>query len=69
LDSDANAWRFPFFILEDTRQNLFWRWYKPNLKMEGDWGERVARVYMHASRLRPPDSNDSRDMLGESSID
>jgi hypothetical protein len=32
LDSAKNAWRFPFSILGDTRQNLFWRWYKPYFK-------------------------------------
>jgi hypothetical protein len=29
----------------------------------------LVRIYIHASRLMPPDSSGSRDLLGESSID
>jgi hypothetical protein len=55
LDSAKNAWRFPFSILGDTRQNLFWTWYRP--KNGRRLGERVgedlhACFEINASRLQ-----------------
>jgi hypothetical protein len=61
LDSAKNAWRFPFSIHGDTRQNLFWRWYKPKKKWK-EIGVREWRGFTYMlrdSRLPTPTTHEN----------